>query len=434
MKMQVSVETIQGLERRLTITIPGEEIAQEVQKRLKPLTQTARIAGFRPGKIPLSLIEKRFGAQVRHEVVEERVQSSLTEAVTQNQFRMIGNPTLELASEEGLPEGDLRYTATFAIYPEINLAPLGDIVVNRTEIVIEDTDVDAVIENLRHQRRIWTSAGERPAVSGDRIKMDFTASLADGTDFSGNTGNDVFMVIGEGKFIPGFEESLIGAVAGETRTVELTFPQDYHSTEVAGKLALFKVLVKSVESAQLPEVDEAFIHAYGVKEGTREALQEAVRNTMNQDITHKTWQLLKQQLQDALCQNNPMELPQKLVEEDLAQLRAGISGNEPPDLEDRARRRVALGFIIGEIARNQQLKVDDERVRTYVRALAEDYEKPEDVERFYFSDSNRLQEVEAVVLEDVVTEWLLGQVQVKVNQVPFSTLERIGQVRQAAQS
>jgi trigger factor len=420
--MQVSVETTQGLERRFVITIPGNDIRQELQKRLIPLTKTVRIAGFRPGKVPLSLIEKRFGDQVRQEVVEELVKSSVTKALDENQARMVDNPVVESLSEEKSPEGDLRFAVSFEVYPEINLSPLEEIVIKRAEVLIDEADVDKMIENLRRQHRTWLPVDGRPAMLGDRIKADFTGTFADGTTFPGNKGDDVFIILGDGTFIPGFEQGLLGATAGETRTIEVTFPQNYHSPEVAGKLARFTVTVKSLENGQMPEVNEAFVQSCGVKEGTVEGLQEAVRATMKRDFEGRSWLLVKEQIRTELYKNNPIELPRSLVEGELAQLRAEVSGNEPPGLEEQARRRVALGLLIGDIARRQQLTVDRDRVRAYIRSLAEDYEKPEEVESFYLSDNNRLQEVEAVVLEDVVMEWLLGQVQVNTTPVPFSTL------------
>ncbi|CAK0750224.1 Trigger factor [Gammaproteobacteria bacterium] len=422
--MQSSLEITKGLERRLTITIPGKDITQELNNRLKSLTQTVRIAGFRPGKIPLALIHKRFGTQVRQEVVDELIKSSLTNVLAEHQMRLANTPTLELTAGDESLQGDVRYTATFEVYPEVNLAPLKELVINRPEVLINESDIDTMLENFRHQCQTWTQIGDRPAMLGDRVKVDFTSTLTDGKDYSGNIGNDVLIILGEGIFIAGFERHLIGVMTGETRVVEVTFPVGYHNSEIAGKSAIFNIVVKSVESAKIPELDEIFIRNFGVVEGTLEAMRQSIRKVMERNFESKVWQLAKNQVMDALCQINSLEIPKKLLEEEIIRLRSEFSIDQLSNvlLENQARRNVTLGIIINEIIVRQNLKVDPKRVRAYIRSLAEDYETPEEVERVYLSDKNQLKEIEAAVTEDMVVEWVLEQVQVKMIPTPFSAL------------
>jgi len=423
--MQVSLETTQGLERRITITIPGKDIEQDLQKRLKSLAKTTRISGFRPGKVPVTLVQSRYGAQVRKDVMGGLVNSALEEALAQEKLRLVNYPLLEpLPEEEGSSTGDLRYTATFEIYPKVELASLAEVTINRPKVLISDDDVNLMLDHFRRQHQTWTPTN-RPAVLGDRVRVDFTGTLADGTDFSGSTGNDVLIVLGSGVFVEGFEQHLLGAAAEEAHTVEVTFPPTYHQPAIAGKPARFKVTIKSVESAQLPELNETFIRqAFGITGGTIEDTQRLIREGMERDFEGKVWQLLKTQILSALYQHNPIDLPKILIEDELAQLRAKLPKDAPssPELEEQARRHVALGIILGEIARHQRLKVDQKRVRTYIRSVAEDYNNPGEAERWYLSDKNRLQEVEALVLEDMVVEWLMGQVQIKSIPTPFSSL------------
>ncbi|CAK0742768.1 Trigger factor [Gammaproteobacteria bacterium] len=421
--MQVSVETTQGLERRFNITIPGKDIEQEQQKRLKSLAQTMRIAGFRPGKVPMPLIQNRFGPQVRKEVMDELIKSTLGKVFYQEKLRVVGGPLLEPIAKDP-PDGDLHFTATFEVYPDVELAPLTEVVVNQAEVQIDEADVDQMQERFHHKYQTWTQV-DRPAALGDRVRIDFAGTLADGTSFPGGSGNDVVSVLGAGMFLEEFEQHLVGALAGETRSVDITFPSDYHHPEVAGRSARFAVTVKRVEGGQLPELNEAFIRQnFGIAEGTVEALRDQIRQGMKREFEGKVWQLLKIQLLDALCQHNPIELPNTLVEIELNRLRAELPKDAPPnpELEEQARRRVTLGILAGDIVQRQRLKPDISHVRAYIRAAARDYDNPEEVERWYFADDSRLQEVEALLLEDMVAKWLLGQVQVKVIPTPFSAL------------
>ena len=427
--MQVSAETTQGLERRITITIPGADIARALQDRLRSLAQSTRIDGFRPGKIPVAIVQRRFGAQAHREVLGDMLKSALSDTLVQQQWRLANNPKFDPVSVGKRPDDDVCYTATFEIYPAVELAPMEGATINQPAIRIEDADVDAVIERLRRQRQVWTKV-ERPAALDDRAEIDFVGTLAeDGTPFPGGTGNGVFLVLGSGQFIGDFEQRLVGALAGETRTVDVTFPANYHHAELAGKDAQFRVTVQSVESGQLPELDEAFVRTLGVADGTIETLRQEVRQGIERDCAGKVRELLKTQALDWLYRNNPLELPRGLVAEELADLRAsaanpanaadGAPGEQA--IEELARRHVALGLLLGEIVRRQKLRADPEQVRAYVRAAADEYEDPEQVERWYASDSKRMQEIEAVVIEDMAVEWILKQVQ--LTPVPVSLSE-----------
>jgi trigger factor len=360
--------------------------------------------------------------------MEELIKSTLQEAVEQQQLRIIDIPQIELLSNEDATDGDVRYAATFEVYPEVNLAPMGDWVVHRPEALLEESDVDTMQEALRHQRQAWVPVVDRPAMFGDRVRVDFTSTLADGKDFSGNTGNDVLIVLGDGAFVTGFERHLVGAVVGETRTAEVTFPLGHHHFEVAGKSAIFKIVVKSVESARLPELDEEFIRNFGVAEGTIEALRQSLRANMEWKFAQDAWGFVKNQVMDALYQHNPIDLPNKLVMEEVTRLQANLAKEQPPlaVLEGLARRNMIIKLLIDEIILRQGLIADPERVRAHIRILAQEFEVPDEVERAYLSDDTKVKEVESLVLEDMAIEWVLGQVQVKAVPASYSALMNSG--------
>ncbi len=422
--MQVSTETTQGLERRITVTIPGTDVAQELQNRLTSLAQTTRIAGFRPGKIPQKVIQQRFGDQVRRDVLGERMRATLNEVLTQQNWRVASNPRFEVVSGwDPSVVQDVCYTATFEIYPEVVLAPVEAAVISRPEIQIGDSDVDAMVDHLRRQRQIWSKV-DRPAAIDDRVTIDFTGFLADGTKFPGGSGTDVLLVLGSGRFVGEFEQRLVGAVVAETRMIDVVFPADYGHADLAGQAVQFSVVVKAIEAGHLPELDELFIRTLGVADGTEESFRREVRLGMERDCAGKVRELVKAQLLDWLYQNNPVELPNALVQEELVSLRSRDSTADVPGqaLEERARRHVALGILLGDVVRRQRIKPDPEQVRAYIRAAADEYESPEQVEQWYAADSKRLQEIEAVVVEDMALEWILKQVQLKPVSVPLREL------------
>ncbi|MFA7096418.1 MAG: trigger factor [Gammaproteobacteria bacterium] len=437
--MQVSVEATGGLERRITVQVPAERIEKEIDDRLKSLTRTARVAGFRPGKVPFKVIERKYGAQVRQEVLGEVVQSSFYEAVAQEKLRPAGGPKIEAGKVE--PGQNLEYSATFEVYPEIHLASLEGVSIERPVAEVTDEDVERVINTLRKQRVTWNEV-DRPGQNEDRLVIDFEG-LIEGAPFPGNTGKQVALVLGSGSFIPGFEEQLIGARAGEQRTFDVQFPDDYPAKEVAGKQVRFQVNVSSVSEPQLPEVDESFAKSFGISDGSVQSLRDEVRQNMRRELDQTIRNKVKQQVMDALLEKNKIDLPSALVEQEIDQLIAQAQEqfrdparrqnlSLPRSLfEEQARRRVALGLIIGEVIKANEIKLDQARVRQMVEGLASTYEHPEEVVNWYYSNRNLLSGIEALVLEEQVVDLLLQQMNVTDTPTEFDSLMNPGRNPQA---
>lgn len=418
--MQVSVETTGGLERRITVRVSAERIEKEVENRLQSLVRTARVAGFRPGKVPFKVVERKYGPQVRQEVLGEVVQSSFYEAVAQEKLRPAGGPAIEASKME--PGQGLEYSATFEVYPEIQLAVLEGCKVERPVAAVAEEDVDQVIDTLRKQRVTWGSV-DRPAQSDDRLIIDFEGTV-DGAPFPGNTGKQVALVLGAGAFLKDFEEQLVGAKAGEQRSFDVRFPEDYPAKEVAGKQVRFQVDVTSVSEPKFPVVDEAFARGFGIEDGSVDGLRREVRQNMERELDQTIKARVKQQVMDALREKNSIDLPGVLVEQEIDRLVAQTQErmrdpNRRQNLslprslfEEQARQRVALGLIIAEVVKANGIKVDQARVRSAVESLAATYEHPEEVVNWYYSNRNLLANVEGLVLEDQVVDHVLQQLEV----------------------
>lgn len=437
--MQVSVETTSGVERRMTVTVPAEQVQQEVDKRLQTLARTTRIDGFRPGKVPVKVVATRYGAQVRQEVVNEMTQSTLQQAISQENLRLASMPRIE--SQNAEQDQDLEYTVSFEVIQDVTLAPMSDIHIEKPVAEISDEDVDTMIDTLRKQRVQWRDV-ERAARNEDRVTIDFKGTI-DGEPFAGGEGSATPLVLGSNSFIPGFEQQLEGASAGDALTVEVTFPDDYRVAELAGKPARFDVKVVAVAEAELPEVDEEFIRSFEVDDATLEGFRKEVRNSMQSELDQAIRARIKQQVMDELVAKHDLDLPQGMVNEEIgslmAQTREMLAGQgvqvdqinlEPATFEERARRRVALGMLISEIVRQNGLQADPARVRAEVENQAANYDDPEEVIRWYYSDPTRLSSVENVVLEDAVVDWVMGQATVTDKDSSFAELMQ-GQPRQA---
>ncbi len=429
--MQVSVETTSGLERRMKVSIPAEEVEREVDKRLKSLTRTVKMKGFRPGKVPLSVIASQYGPQVRQEVLNELTQRSFREAVAQENLQLASMPRIEPQRTE--PGEDYEYSALFEVIESFDIAPVKDIKITRPVAEITEEDVDAMVENLRRQRAQWQPV-EREARDGDRLIIDYRGTI-DGEPFEGNEGKQVPIVLGSGQFIAGFEEQLQGARAGEDRTVEVTFPEDYHAKELAGKQARFEVHVDAVEESVLPEVNEDFVRSYDVPDGTLESLRAEVRRNMEDELAQAIRDRVREQVMDGLLTANPIELPQAQVEEQINALmnqtrenlqRQGINFGDielsREMFEEQARKRVALGMLTTEIVKQQNMVADPEKVRAKVESLAAAYEDPEEVMRWYYADRSRLGSIESLVLEDAVVDWVMEHAQVTDEPSTFEEL------------
>lgn len=429
--MQVSVESGEGLERRMRVSLPAERFDREVEKRLKGIARTAKLPGFRPGKVPLNLLRRRYGGQVQGEVFGELVESSFSEAVRQESLRPAGRPAIE--PDIKVEEKTYGYTATFEVLPQIELKPLDGVKVKRPSAEVTDTDMDDMLERLRKQRQTWNPV-DRPAQEGDQVRVTFQGAI-DGEPFEGGQGTNVPVVLGGGMMIKGFEAGLVGAVKGEEKTLTPSFPDDYRVKSLAGRPASFRIVVESVAEPLLPEVDEAFARGFGVADGDVNRLRRDVRQNMERELKQRIQAKVKHQVMDALIEANPLDLPRVLVHEEIHNLKeqtrrnVGVSGNlELPDqlFEEQARRRVALGLIIAEVVKQQALSVDPERVRETVADMATSYEDPKEVMEFYLGNREQRASIESLVLEDQVVDWVLGQVQVEAEPSTFKDLTEGG--------
>mgnify|MGYP002713080648 CR=1 FL=1 len=433
--MQVSVETTSALERRMTVEVPEERVEKAVEERLRNLARTTRIKGFRPGKVPMSVVKQRFGGQVRQEVVGEVVQSTFYEAVTQEKLRPVGLPRIEPSSTG---EGDnLEYTATFEVFPEIELAGLEGVSIDKATAEVTEADVDRMLDTLRKQATSWEEV-DRPAEEGDRVTVDFRGTI-DGEEFDGNSGENVPVTIGGKRMIAGFEEGLVGVKAGDEKTLDLEFPEDYAYKKVAGKPVQFIVTIKRIEKPELPEVDDAFAERFGIKEGGVDALRQEIRANMEREMSQALKNRVKQQVMDKILEINELDIPKGLIDNEAQALMRqteqqmytpeGKSGVklDPSMFEEQAERRVSLGLLMSEVVKQHELKADPAKVRETVEGLAATYEQPDEVVQWYYADRQRLGEVESLVLEDQVVDWVLGQVQ--VNEVPSSFEEIMNQTQ-----
>ena len=424
--MQVSVEATGGLERRITVQVPADRIDQEVDKRLKSMAGRTRMDGFRPGKVPFKLIRNRYGKQVHLEVAGEVMQSSLYEALSQEKLRPAGMPQVEPKTVE--PGQALEFSATFEVCPEFEVAGVDKIEVVKPVVEITDEDVDNMLLNLRKQRATWEAA-DRAAEEGDRVVIDFRGSI-DGEPFAGGEGKQVPVILGSGIMIKGFEEKLMGAKAGDELGMDVDFPADYRVQSLAGKPAHFDIKVHSVTVARLPELDEDFARSFGVAEGGVDGLRKEVRENMTREMEQTVKNRIKEQITAGLMEYNELELPKALVDEEIERLRRqneqqGGGGPSPLPgslFEAQARQRVALGLLMGEVIRANDIKLDDARVRAEVERAAATYDTPEEVVNWYYGDKDRLRSMESLVMEDMVVEWLLERAKVRGEATSFEAL------------
>ncbi|MBK1646243.1 trigger factor [Thiocapsa imhoffii] len=424
--MQVSVETGEGLERRLTIELPYEQIASEVDKRLQEMSRNARLPGFRPGKVPIQVLRKRYGEAVRREIFGEMVESSFPEAVAQTSLRPAGMPRIEPSID--LAEQRIGYTAVFEILPEFEIVSLADRVLKSPISEITEADVETMIETLRRQRANWVVT-EQPAELGDRLTINFTGTL-EGEPFEGGSGQEVILELGSGRMIPGFEAGLVGAETGSQRTLELVFPESYHVEHLAGKPVRFEVTVGQVERSELPEVDADFLAIYGVEDGDQARFRADVRANMEREMRRRLESRRKQAVMDLLLEAHEVEIPGVLVESEkraMADQMRETLGQAKLDLPlemfaEPARRRVSLGLIVGEIVKQQGLQADPDRVRAVVAENAASYEHPEAVLEYFLKDPQTMASIEGLVLEEQVVSWVLEQVQLEESAITFAQL------------
>jgi trigger factor len=411
--MQVSVEAIGALERRMEVQVPAERIEKAVDERLKSISRTVRLKGFRPGKVPVNVVRQQFGQQVRQEVLGDVVNSSFAEAVAQEKLSPAGGPRIEpIDSAQG--GGDLKYRATFEIYPQVQLAAMDALEVTRPVVEVGAADVDAMIQNLREQRPTFTAV-DRAASDTDRVTVDFEGTV-DGQPFEGGKGENVPIVLGAGRMLADFEAGLKGARTGERKTIDLTFPPNYGAPALAGKQAKFDVNVKSVEERKLPELDEEFCKSYGVNEGGIEQLRKEVEENMQRELAQAIRQRIKKQVMDGLLAANPLQLPNSLVDaqvrdmqmEAARRMNVQDASQVPPAQQfvEAARRRVTLSLLINEVLKLANIQVNQAEVRVRFEELAQQYPDPAQFLRTYSTNPQVRRQVEASVLEDQAVAWV----------------------------
>jgi trigger factor len=429
--MQVSVSKTGGLEHRLTVEVPEDQITAEIRNRLQSLSRTARIDGFRPGKAPLKIVEQRYASRVREEVIGEVMRRSFADAVIKEQLRPAGAPIIDPVASE--PGKGLSFTATFEVYPEVSMKPVSELKVTKSTCEITEADVDRMIEQLRTQRRRF-DAVERAAAKGDQVLIDFVGRVDD-KEFPGGAATDFELELGSGRFIPGFEDGLIGKAPG-SYDVAVQFPADYPHQELAGKPAVFGVTLKAVRAPVLPELDAGFFQQFGVDDGELATFRKEVRANMERERDRALQSRRKHGTFNALIDANPMAVPKSLVENEARRLlqqtqqglmmrgvpRAQVEGMSIQSFREQAERRVLLGLLIGDIIQKQKLEADPVRVRSMLEQLAASYDDPSAVVKWYYEDNERLNEIRTAVLEDDVVDWLLTQASVTEQSVSFDDL------------
>lgn len=436
--MQVSVESTSALERRLTIGVPAERIESEVNKRLEQTARRAKIPGFRPGKVPMSVIRQRYEDAARQEALGDVIQATFYEAVVEQKLKPAGAPSVEpRVFEKGK---DLEYTATFEIYPEFEVTGLESIAVERLQAEVIDADVDNMLEILRKQNTRYEQV-EREARNDDQLNIDFVGKI-DGEAFAGGSAKGTLLVLGSDRMIPGFEEGLVGAKAGDERVLSLVFPEDYQNLDLAGKAAEFAVTVNSVAEAKLPELNAEFFALFGINESTLEAFRAEVRKNMERELRQAIKAKIKNQVMDGLLAVNPVEVPKALVESEVNRLRVQavqqFGGNIKPEqlpaelFEEQAKRRVVLGLIIAEMVKQFEIKPDEQRVRGLIEEMAAAYQEPEQVISWYYKNEQQLNEVRSVVLEEQVVDTVLQKANVIDKAVSYEEAVKPAEAKQAA--
>lgn len=441
--MQVFIETTSGLERRLTVGVPAERVESEVNSRLQKAAKNVRLDGFRPGKVPMRVVKQRFGAGVRQEVLGEVMSQSFYEAVSQENLKPAGQPSIE---PKNLEEGkDLEFVATFEVFPEIELAEMQGIEISRPQADVGKEDIDNMIEVFRKQQGAIEPV-ERAAADGDTVNIDY-AGTRDGEAFEGGSAEGSDLVLGSGRMIPGFEEGVEGMAAGDTKTLELSFPEDYHSEELKGAAVEFKITLNTVSEQVLAPMDEELFKQYGVEEGGEEQFREEIAANMKRELANAVKKKVKQQVMDAVIEaHEAQEVPKALIDQEIGNMRKqmfqqfGGAGAQDLDLEsllpaemfqDQAERRVKLGLVLSELVAKAELAADADKVREAIEEIASTYQEPEEVVQWYYSNQEQLAGIESMVLEDQIVENLLDNA--KVTEEACSYQEALAQAQENQQ-
>jgi len=432
--MQVSVENTGGLQRRLTVQVPGQEIQQQVETKLKELSKSVRIKGFRPGRVPLSVVRQRYGKQVRLDIVNETMQRSLQQAIRDEELRPASTPRLDV-EPENLDAGDLEFSALIEVYPEIDTLDVSGIAIERPEAEITDEDVDEMLETLRGQRKTWEDV-ERQAQAGDRVLLEYSAETEEGR-VPEEGEQRLAIIMGESGFDE-LEKLLSGLDAGKSKSAKLQFPENFRERKLAGQKAKAEVKLVSVAEGKLPEVDEEFIKGFGVEDGQLDTLREEIRGNLERELKQAVNTLLKSSLIDALLEARPdLEVPDSVVQREAAGMAAQATGaQQQPDpaivqaFMEPARERVKAGLLMGELARQNQIRINAAKVRETIETVANTYEQPAEVMQLYYGNQRLMEQVESSVLEEQVVDWALENAKVTAKAMKFQ--EVISSASQAA--
>lgn len=425
--MQVTVENVSELGRRMTVTVEDANIEKAVQERLKAIRPTVKMAGFRPGKVPMKMVARTHGPAARRDVIDSLVQESMREAFAQEGVNPAGPPHIDSMDEDG---DKFIYTLNYEVFPEVSEIKLDDITLEKTVAEVTDEDVDNMIETLREQRVTWEPL-KRGAKEGDGVTIDFDGTI-DGEAFQGGKGQDVLIELGEGRMLPEFEEQLVGKKAGQEVEVTLTFPDDYRAEHLQGKTAKFDVTIKQVAKKKLPKLDKEFAASCGVEAGVA-ALKKEVRANMERELTSALKTLNKRRAMDMLAEKNELELPKAPVEREAEYLLEQAKNNlrsqgvnvdgipfDPENFKPNAENRVKLSLLIGKIISDNEIKPDEARVKEAIDNIAASYEDPEEVVDYYMNNQEKLSEIQMTVVEDMVVEWIFDHVKVKESTSTFS--------------
>jgi trigger factor len=439
--MATAVETLGKLERRLTITFPVADVRTEVEKRLKKQAKTAKAPGFRPGKVPLKMVAAQYGYQIESDVLNDKVGRAFNEAANENQLRVAGFPKIE--PKEEAPEGMLAFDATFEVYPEVVLGDLAATEIETVAAEVSDAEIDKTIDILRKQRVHYHTKGEEGehgtggeavAADGDRVTVDFVGKI-DGEEFAGGKAENYAFVLGEGRMLPEFEAATVGLKVGESKTFPLPFPEDYHGKDVAGKTAEFTITLNKLEWAHMPEVDAEFAKSLGIEDGSIEKMREDIKTNLEREVNARIKARNKEAVMDALVKSTELDVPKAMIQQDserlaemtrqdMAQRGMDVKAMPfPPEMfADKAERRVRLGLILSQLVQDNNLQATQEQVKSQIEDFSQSYEDPKEVLKYYYSDRRRLAEVEALVLEENVVNYVLGKAKVSSKTIAFDEL------------
>jgi len=432
--MAVTVETLEKLERKMTLTLPVGAVQSEVETRLKKLARTVKMDGFRPGKVPMNVVAQRYGHSVHYEVMNDKVGEAFASAANEARLRVAGQP--KITEKEGSPEGEMAFDAVFEVFPEVKFGDLSTADVEKLDAEVTDAAIDKTLDILRKQRRTFAQrAQDVAAQNGDRVTVDFEGKI-DGEPFQGGKADDFQFILGDGQMLKEFEEATRGMKSGESKTFQLAFPADYHGKDVAGKTADFMVTVKKIEAANLPEVNEALAKSLGIAEATVEGLRADIKKNLEREVKFRLLARNKQAVMDALVSKAELDLPNASVQSELERLvegaraelkQRGIKDAEsapiPEDMfRPQAERRVRLGLVVAELVKANELHAKPDQIKAHIDELAASYEKPSEVVRWYYGDPKRMAEVEGIVIENNVTNFVLGKAKVTAKSISFDEL------------